>query len=147
MVTKFIGTFMVGILVVGCAIFSPHQPKESRQQLVPKELLKSQWTLETFQGKAPDCNVLIHFLEKGQLIFTIQDEIFKGKHLYYIVKESSIHFHTRPMDKIAWPSITCQPAPDHIARILSAGEKKYQIVGDQLFLYTNERLDFVFKKI
>jgi hypothetical protein len=147
MLTRFIGTFMVGVLVVGCAIFSPHQPKESRQQLVPKELLNSQWTLETFQGKAPGCNVLIHFLEKGQLTFTIQDEIFKGKYLYYIVKESSIHFHTRHMDKIAWPNITCQPAPDHFARILSWGDKKYRIMGDQLFLYTNERLDLVFKKI
>jgi hypothetical protein len=139
---------MVGILVVGCAIISPNQqPKESRQQIAPKELLNSQWTLESFQGKAPDCNVMIHFLEKGQFTFTIQDQLFKGNYLYYIVKDSVIHFHTQPIDKLAWPTFNCELKPDDFARSLSLSDKKYRIVANQLFLLANDHIDFVFKKM
>ncbi|MBI3219252.1 MAG: hypothetical protein HYZ44_07050 [Bacteroidetes bacterium] len=146
MLARLIGTFLIGILVVGCAILSPKQPKESKKQIVPKELLDSQWTLETFQGEAPDCNVMIHFLGKGQLTFTIQDEMFKGDYLYYIVKDSVIKFHTLPVDKLAWPTFPCEPKPDSFARSLSIGDKKFRVIGNQLFLLANDRIEFVFKK-
>lgn len=140
------GIFLAGLFIVSCTTIFSGQPKESRKQEIPRELINNPWALVTFQNSLADCRIVFRFLDNGRFTLTIQEQLFEGKYLYYMVKGSSIHFHTRPMDKMAWPSITCQPAPNHIARILSAGDKKYQIVGDQLFLYTNERLDFVFKK-
>ncbi|NOS90824.1 MAG: hypothetical protein HOP30_02775 [Cyclobacteriaceae bacterium] len=144
---RYIGIFLVATFAGGCATLFSGQPKESRQQVIPKELVNSPWTLVTFQNTSPDCRIVFRFLDKGRFTFTIQNEPFEARYLYYVVKDSTIHFRTRPIDKIVWTNITCQPAPDHFARILSAGDKKYRIVGDQLFLYSNERLDFVFKKM
>jgi hypothetical protein len=145
--TKKLGILAIWTLMIGCAIVPPRRQyiKETKRQIIPKELLDSQWTLDTFENKKLDCSLSISFYDKGRFTFTLQGQLFKGDYLYYIVKDSTIQFHSRPVDKFAWPTFNCEPKPDEFARHLS-GDKKFKIVDDKLILRTNSRMDFVFKR-
>jgi hypothetical protein len=121
--------------------------KESKRQIIPRELLNSQWTLETFENKKSDCNLLMNFYDQGRFTFTLQGHLFEGDYLYYVVKDSIIQFHTRPVDKFAWPTFDCELKPDNLARHLSWRDKRFKIVDDKLFLGNIDRMDFfVFKR-
>jgi hypothetical protein len=144
---KNLGIFTIGTLMIGCAIMPPRRQyiKETKGQIIPMELLNSKWTLETAENKKSDCSLSISFYDKGRFTFTIQGQLFEGEYLYYVVKDSAIQFHTRPVDKFAWPTFNCEPKPDEFARHL-AGDKKFRIINDKLILRTTNGTDFIFKR-
>jgi|GEM_PF-3117162 len=146
--TKNLGILTIGTLMIACGLMPPRRQyiKDAKRQTIPKELLNSQWTLETFDNKKSDCSLLINFHDKGQFTFTLQGQLFKGDYLYYVVKDSIIQFHTSPVDKFAWPTFNCELKPDNLARHLR-GDKKFKILDNKLTLRTNERTDFIFKKM
>ncbi len=137
---------IVWIYLVGCSIMPPRQQysKEANRQRIPMELINSQWSLETFRNEKPSCSVFINFYDKGRFTFTHQGQVFQGDHLYYIVRDSTIQFHTRPLDKLAWPEFNCQPKPDDFARQLSVAVNKFKITGNKLVLMANDSAYFVF---
>jgi hypothetical protein len=145
--TKNLGILATLTLMVACSIMPPRRQyvKETKRQTIPNGLLNSRWTLDTFENKKMDCSLSISFYDKGRFTFTIEGQLFKGDNLYYVVKDSTIQFHARPVDKLAWPTFNCEPKPDEFARNLS-GDRKFKIVDDKLILWTNNRTDFIFKK-
>ncbi len=118
--------------------------KEASQQRIPAELINSQWVLETSTNDKPSCSVVMNFYDKGRFTFTLDGQVFQGDHLYYVVRDSTIQFHTRPLDKLAWPEFNCQPKPDYFARQLSVAVNKFKITGNKLFLMANDSAYFVF---
>ncbi|GHM99698.1 hypothetical protein WSM22_11880 [Cytophagales bacterium WSM2-2] len=126
--------------------------KEAKRQIIPKEILNTEWFLETYyepfekKSKPSDCNLTIRFLEKGRFTFTSKGHLFQGDNLWYIVRGSAIEVHTRPIDKFAW-SFNCDPEPDHFSRMVSWSIKTFKIVDNKLILSSNNGTELVFKKL
>jgi hypothetical protein len=78
--TNKLGILTIGTLVIACSLMPPRRQyiKEVKRQVIPKELLNSQWTLETINNKNPDCSLTMRFLDQGELTFTIQGQLFEG---------------------------------------------------------------------
>ena len=160
MLTKNLALLTIGTLMIACSLTQPR--RKLNRQVIPKELLNSQWTLETYykvnsdgltiqsHDKADsDCSVTIQFLEKGQLTFTIQGHQFKGYNLWYLVKDSIIEFHPGIIEKFAWPSYNCDPKPDTFARDLLSMDKVL-IHDKKMTLLPHSKKDkrkLVFKKV
>lgn len=129
---KVATSLFIGLLVTACSLMPPRRQyiKEVKHQIVPEGILNSEWVLETFDNHTSDCNLTIAFLEKGQFTFKVKDELFTGDYLWYQVKDSTIEFHTRPIEKIFWRGFNCEIDPDNFARYLS-GEKRIAIEADR----------------
>ncbi|CAN5269509.1 hypothetical protein BH09BAC3_BH09BAC3_23630 [soil metagenome] len=137
----------LGTLVVGCAIMPPRRQyiANVKRQTVPNELLKGEWALETFDDKAPDCDVTIRFLDKGQFTFNFKDDLYAGDNLWYLVKDSVIEFHTRPLEKLAWTEDNCEMNPSVFALYLM-GDKKVTVIKDKMSFDAFDKKRFVFRK-
>ena len=108
-------------ILVACGLMPPRRQyvKESKQQIIPKELLNTHWTLESWDGKTPDCKLTMDFYAKGRFTFKWNDLDFTGDNLWYIVKDSLVSFQTRPIGKIVWTTEQHELEPDNFARDLS----------------------------
>jgi len=139
--------FTFVIMVTGCGLMPPRRQyiKLIRKQAAPKEILNSEWSLESFDNKAPDCSLSLKFLDKGQLTFKFKDHEYRGDFLWYLVKDSLIEFHTRPLEKFAWTSDKCEMNPSAFALYLH-GDKKVIIADNKLRFDTFDKKRFVFRK-
>ena len=138
----------LGILIVACSIMPPRRQyiKEVKRQVVPKEILNSEWALETFDNKIPDCNLTMKFLGRGQFEITFKGKVYNGDNLWYLVKGSVIEFHTRPLEKFAWTNNNCEMNPPYFA-LLIQGSKKMHVTKDKMTIVTSDKKEFVFKKV
>lgn len=138
--------FLTASLLVACGLMPPRRQyiKEAKRQIIPKELLNTHWTLESWDGKAPDCKLTMDFYAKGQFGFKWNDIDFTGDNLWYIVKDSAITFQTRPIEKIVWTTEKHELEPDNFALDLRA-IKNFKIVNDKLVLTSKDKT-FIFKK-
>jgi hypothetical protein len=146
--TNKLGILTIGTLVIACSLMPPRRQyiKEVKRQVIPKELLNCQWTLETIDNKKPDCSLTMKFLDKGELTFTIQGRLFEGDYLWYIVKDSIIKFHAIPLDKFAFTEFNCEPKPDTFAQYL-LGVNKVLIRDKRMTLLTYGKEELIFKKV
>lgn len=143
---RLVGILLTTIVLFGCSIMPPRRQyvKEAKRQLIPKELLNTHWMLELWDNKAPGCNLTLHFYEKGRFTFKWNDLNFQGDNLWYIVKDSTIAFHTRPIEKIAWTTENHGLEPDNFALDLS-GVTNFKMDNNKLILASSSFF-FVFKK-
>jgi len=139
---------LVTATLISCSYLIPGKRKlirEVQRQLIPDIILNSNWTLSSFGGNVPDCDLILIFLEKGQLKFKFKGVAYQGDYMWYLVKDSVIHFHTRPLEKIAWTQDNCEMNPYSFALYIQ-GDKKVIILNDQLTLtWLDEEL--IFKRI
>jgi hypothetical protein len=142
-----IGVSLMLFLCVDCGLMPPRRQyiKETKRQVIPKELLNTHWTLESWDNKAPDCKLTMDFYEKGRFTFTWNDLDFTGDNLWYIVRGSSITFQTRPIEKIVWTEGRYELAPDNFALDLS-GIENYKVDNDRLILTSKGKI-FIFKSL
>src|SRR5690349_4845192 len=84
------------LIFVSCAIMPPKRQyiKQAKQQIAPKEILNSEWTLETYDNKSPDCQLTMKFLDRGQFTIRFKDKVYDGDNLCYVLTDSVIEFHT-----------------------------------------------------
>lgn len=106
--------------------------------------MNTHWTLELWDGKAPDCKLTMDFYEKGRFAFKWNDLDFAGDNLWYIVKDSAITFQTRPIEKIVWTTEKYELMPDMFALDLR-GITTYKVDNDKLILTSTDKI-FIFKK-
>jgi len=135
--------------IISCSLLPPRRQyiKEAKRQRIPIEIVNTTWSLESFGNKAPDCSIQMTFLEKGQLTFRFKNELFQGDNLWYIVKEdSTIEFHTRPLEKLTWTSDNCEMNPSIFALYIE-GDKKVKIESSKLTFVTLDNQEFVFSKM
>ena len=99
-----ISILLLTVLLLDCGLMPPRRQyiKEAKRQIIPGELLNTRWTLESWDNKVPDCKLTMDFYEKGRFTFKWNDLDFAGDNLWYLVKDSRITFHTRPIEKIVW---------------------------------------------
>jgi len=135
------------VLLSDCGLIPPGRQyiKEAKRQIAPGELLNTQWTLESFDNKVPDCKLTMEFYDKGRFAFKWNDLDFAGDNLWYLVKDSTITFHTRPIEKIVWTTEKHELEPDNFALDLS-GIKNYKVDNNKLTLTSKYRI-FVFRKM
>jgi hypothetical protein len=138
--------FLAAILV-DCRFMPPKRQyiKEAKQQMIPVELLNTHWILETWDHRVPDCKLTMDFYEKGRFTFAWNDLKFEGDNLWYIVKGSTITFHTRPIEKIVWTTESHELEPDNFAMYLN-NIKNYSLEESTLIL-TSADSTFVFRKL
>ena len=138
----------LGIVMVGCSLMPPRRQymKTVKRQTIPKEILNTEWTLESFDDKAPDCSLSMKFLERGQFTFRFKDQLYAGDNLWYLVKDSVIEFQMRPLEKIAWTTDNCAMNPSVFALYLM-GDQKVVIENDRLTFDTFDKKKFIFKKV
>jgi hypothetical protein len=144
---RLTGILVLAILLVQCSLMPPRRQyiKEAKRQIIPGALLNTRWTLESWDNRVPDCKLTMDFYDKGRFTFQWNDLNFAGDNLWYIIKDSSITFQTRPIEKIVWTTETHELEPDNFAMELSA-VKSYRIANDELIL-TSANMTFVFKKV
>ena len=94
----------------------------------------------------PDCEITIGFLDKGQLVFKFKDELYDGDYLWYIANGSTIDFHTRPLEKLAWTIDNCEMNPSVFALYIQ-GQKKLDIHEGELVFMTFDNKELKFKKL
>jgi hypothetical protein len=137
----------IAVTLIDCRLMPPRRQyvKETKQQVIPTELLNTHWTLETRDNKSPDCKLTMDFYEKGRFTFTWNDLIFDGDNLWYIIKGSAITFQTRPIEKIVWTTEPYELEPDNFASDLIE-IKNYSVDASKLVLTSMHRT-FVFKKL
>ena len=135
-------------ILYSCSLLGPKRQriKEVGRQTIPKELLNTYWTLETFDNKTPDCEIIMGFLDKGQLVFKFKGELYDGDYLWYIVTDSKINFHTRPLEKLAWTTDNCEMNPSTFALYIQ-GDKPLNIHDGQLVFMTFDNKELKFKKV
>ena len=132
------------IVLCSCSLLGPKRQriKEVERQSIPSEILNTYWALERFDSKTPDCEIVVGFLSKGQLVFKFKGELYNGNYLWYIVKDSVINFHTRPLEKLAWTGDNCEMNPSTLAMHIQ-GEKPFHIKNGQLvFKWFESELKF-----
>lgn len=136
------------MILFSCSLVGPRRQriKEVGRQQAPEEILNTFWTLETFDNKKPDCEIIIGFLDKGQLVFKFQDKLYDGDYLWYIVRDSVINFHTRPLEKLAWTTDNCEMNPSIFALYIQ-GDKPLDIQGGTLVFMTFDNKKLRFKKL
>ena len=141
-----ISILLTTTILVACGLMPPRRQylKETKRQIIPKELLNTHWTLESWDGKAPDCKLTMNFYSKGRFTFKWNDLDFAGDNLWYIVKDSAITFQTRPIEKIVWTAEKHELEPDNFALGLR-GIKTYRVNNDKLILTSTDKT-FIFKK-
>jgi len=141
-----IGISLLTFLLVDCGLMPPRRQyiKEARRQIIPRDLLNTQWTLESWDNKVPDCKLTMNFYEKGRFTFKWNDLDFAGDNLWYIVKDSAITFQTRPIEKIVWTTEKHELEPDNFALDLR-GIKSYRVDNDKLILTSTDKT-FIFRK-
>ena len=134
--------------IISCSLLPPRRQyiKTVKQQRIPIEILSTSWTLESFGNKVPDCSITMTFLEKGQLTLGFKNELFQGDNLWYIVKDSTIEFHTRPLEKLAWTSDNCEMNPSIFALYIH-GSKTIKIESSKLTFIAFDNSEFVFSKV
>jgi hypothetical protein len=147
---KNIGLFSIILtttILVACGLMPPRRQyvKETKLQIIPKELLNTHWTLESWNNKTPDCKLTMDFYDRGRFTFYWNDKAFAGDNLWYIVKDSTITFQTRPIEKIVWTTEKYELAPDNFALDLR-GIRNYRVANDRLTLTSTDRT-FIFKKM
>src|SRR5262245_23457759 len=123
--TTRLSLVILPVLMLSCSLMPPRRQymSEVKHQNIPREILNSEWALETFDSQAPDCGLTMKFLEKGQFTFTFKGQLYAGDNLWYVVKDSVIEFQTRPLEKIAWTTDDCKMNPSIFALYL-LGDKK-----------------------
>ena len=141
------GILLLTVLLLGCGLLPPRRQysKEARRQVIPEELLNTHWTLESWDNKVPDCKLTMSFYEKGRFTFKWNDLDFAGDNLWYIVKDGTITFQTRPIEKIVWTTDQYELKPDNFALGLS-GIKDYKVDNDKLMLTSTDK-SFIFKRM
>jgi hypothetical protein len=141
------GILLTTTILVGCGLMPPRRQyvKETKRQIIPNELLNTHWTLESWDSKTPDCKLTMDFYEKGRFTFSWNDKSFAGDNLWYIIKDSSITFQTRPIGKIVWTTEKHELEPDDFARDLS-GVTKYKVANEKLTLTSSYNI-YIFKKM
>lgn len=147
---KLLGPLTLLILVatiMNCSVLPPRRQyiREVKKQKIPKEILNTNWTLESFDHKTPDCSVTMSFLEKGQFIIKFKSELYQGDYLWYIVRDTGIEFHTRPLEKLAWTKDNCETNPSSFALYVH-GDKKVSITNDRLTFVTFDNRNWYSKK-
>lgn len=137
----------LSVLLFDCGLMPPRRQyiKEAKRQIIPEDLLNTHWTLESWDNKVPDCTLTMDFYEKGRFTFKWNDLDFTGDNLWYIVKDSTITFHTRPIEKIMWTNETHELEPDNFAMDLNR-ITNYKVDKDKLILTSTSRT-FIFKKL
>lgn len=137
-----------GILMAGCAIMPPRRQyiSAANRQTIPDEILNTEWTLESFEAKIPDCGLSMKFLDKGRFTIKFGDQVLAGDNLWYLMKDGVIEFHTTPLEKIAWTGDNCEMNPSVFALYLM-GDKKVTIVNNTLTFDTFDKRGFEFKKV
>ena len=140
--------FLAPLIMVSCGTTPPRRQyvKEAKQQVTPKEILNSEWTLESYDNKSPDCQLSMKFLDRGQFTIRFKDKLYDGDNLWYVLKDSVIEFHTRPMEKIAWTSDDCEMNPSVFALLLM-GDKIVEFEDNKMSLDGTGEKRLVFKKI
>jgi hypothetical protein len=138
--------FIVAILC-DCRFIPPKRQyvKETKQQVIPVELLNTRWMLQTWDDKVPDCKLTMGFYEKGRFTFAWNDLKFEGDNLWYIIKGSTITFHTQPIEKIVWTTESHELEPDNFAMYLN-DITNYNVDESELILTSADRT-FVFRKL
>ena len=134
--------FAITSLLVSCALMQPR--RQLNRQVIPKELLNSQWALESMDMMNSDCSLTMQFLDKGQLTFTIEGQEFRGYNVWYLMKDSTITFHPGIIEKFAWPSFHCKP--DNFARVLLS-VNRVRIRDNRMTLVTPSNMKVIFKKV
>lgn len=136
------------IILYSCSLLEPKRQriKEVGRQSIPSEILNTYWALATFDSQKPDCEIIIGFLDKGQLIFKFKGELYDGDYLWYIVKDSMINFHTRPLEKLAWTSDNCEMNPSTFAMYIQ-GDKPFYMEDGQLIFKTFDNRELKFKRV
>ncbi|MEO7991519.1 MAG: hypothetical protein ABI663_18345 [Chryseolinea sp.] len=136
------------ITAISCGLLPPKRQyiKEAKQQVIPEAILNTYWALQSFDNKPPDCDITIGFLDKGQFIIKFKNDKLDGDHLWYVIKDTEVVIHTRPLEKIAWTSDDCEVNPASFARI-SLGEKVGKIVSNKLIFVTYDNKELVFNKL
>jgi hypothetical protein len=142
-----LGILLLIVLLLGCGLMPPRRQyiKETKRQIIPGELLNTHWILESWNNKLPDCKLTMDFYDKGRFTFKMNDLNFEGDNLWYIVKDSTITFQTRPIEKIVWTTEKYELEPDNFAMDLS-GIKNYKVENGKLTLTSTDRT-FIFRKI
>jgi hypothetical protein len=137
---------LLSLLLLDCGLMPPRRQyiKEARQQSIPRDLLNTHWSLESWNNKAPDCKLTMDFYEKGRFTFKWNDLVFAGDNLWYVVKDSAITFHTRPIEKIVWTTETHELEPDNFALELS-GIQNYEVNSDKLILTSTDKT-YIFRR-
>ena len=140
-------TFGLTILF-SCSLLGPKRQriKEVGQQSIPEEILNTYWTLVSFDNKRPDCELIIGFLDRGQLVLKFKGEVYDGDNLWYIVKDSTIDFHTRPLEKLAWTTDSCEMNPSSFALHIQ-GIKPFGIRDGHLVFMTFDNRELRFRKV
>lgn len=136
-------------LLFSCSLLGPKRQriKEVERQSIPKELLNTYWTLDTYDNKRPDCEILMGFLEKGQLVFKFKGELYDGDYLWYFINDSKINFHVSPLDKLDWTGTdNCEMNPAAFARYIE-GNKPFNIHDGQLIFKSFDNKELKFKKV
>ncbi len=87
----------------------------------------------------------IDFYEKGRFTFKWNEIDFTGYNLWYIIKDSTITFQTRPIEKIVWTTEKHELEPDNFALYLRL-MKNYKVDNDRLILTSTDRT-FIFKRM
>jgi hypothetical protein len=147
---KTIGLFSIlltAVILVACGLLPPKRQyiKEIKRQTIPKELLNTHWRLASWDNKTPDCILTIDFYEKGRFTFKWNEIDFTGYNLWYIIKDSTITFQTRPIEKIVWTTEKHELEPDNFALYLRL-MKNYKVDNDRLILTSTDRT-FIFKRM
>lgn len=117
-----------------------------KKQVIPANILNSAWTLESIEGQSPNCPITMKLLERGELQLIFKGEVYAGDNLWYMVKDSVIEFHTRPMEKLAWVDDNCEMNPSTFALYLS-GEKRVDINDTMLSFFSFDKRKFSFKRL
>lgn len=136
------------ITLYSCVLLEPKRQriKEVGLQSIPSEILNTYWTLETYDNQKPDCEIIVGFLDKGQLVFKFKGELYDGDYLWYFVKDSVINFHTRPLEKLAWTSDNCEMNPSTFATYIQ-GDKPFHIQNGKLVFKTFDNRELKFTKV
>jgi hypothetical protein len=139
--------FLLTVLLADCGLMPPRRQyiKEAKRQIIPKDLLNTHWTLESWDNKVPDCKLTMDFYDKGRFTFKWNDFDFKGDNLWYIVRDTAITFQTRPIEKVVWTTEKHELEPDNFALYLSE-ITNYKVENDKLILTSTEKT-FIFKRM
>lgn len=138
---------LMATIVVSCAMMPPRRQyvRETKHQIIPKELLNTHWTLESRNNTKPDCKLTMAFYDKGRFTFSWNELDFQGDNLWYIVSGSTITFQTRPIEKIVWTEEKHELEPDNFAMELS-DVRTYKVENDRLVLTSTNEI-YVFRKL
>ena len=137
------------VVAWSCGLMPPRRQymKEVKNQKIPAWLLNTHWQVEQYEGKAPQCQVVIGFLERGELTIEYNGYLHHGDHLWYQVKADSIvEFQTHPEDKIVWTSDHCGMLPSNFALGIE-GDKKVEVRDNRMIVSDDGKDEIVFKKL